>query len=213
MSEPGAPSTVIFDVGGVLVDWDPRHLYRTLLPTEAEVERFLSEVCTAEWNLAQDAGRPWAEAVAQLTGRFPEHAELIAAFDQRWPEMVAGEIPGTVEILASLRDAGVRLYALTNFSADKFTLTYHRFEWFSWFDGIVVSGRERVVKPDPRLYRILLDRYDVDPAAAVYIDDVAANVVAAAGLGLTALHFTGPERLAADLAALGLAELAVTDRR
>jgi 2-haloacid dehalogenase len=208
MSEPagldGAPSTVVFDLGGVLIDWDPRYLYRRLLPSEADVERFLSEVCTAEWNIRQDAGRTWAEAVAELTGRFPEQAELIAAFDQRWPEMVRGEIPGTVAVLRRLRDSGTRLLALTNWSGEKFELTYPRFEWLSWFEGIVVSGRELLVKPDPRIFRILLDRYDVDPDDAVYIDDVPRNVEVAADLGLTALHFTGHERLTVDLAALGL---------
>jgi 2-haloacid dehalogenase len=199
-----APSTVIFDLGGVLVDWDPRYLYRTLLPSEAAVERFLAEVCTPEWNAAQDAGRTWSEAVAELTGRFPEHAELIRAYDERWWETIGGEIPGTVELLGSLRDGGARLYALTNWSAEKFELTYPRFEWLSWFAGIVVSGEERVVKPDPRIFRILLERYDVDLADAVYIDDVQHNVDAAAELGLRGLLFTSPEQLRDDLAALGL---------
>jgi 2-haloacid dehalogenase len=107
-------------------------------------------------------------------------------------------------LLEAMRDAGMRLYALTNWSAEKFELTYPRFEWLSWFEGIVVSGRERVVKPDPRIYRTLLDRYDVDPRAAVYIDDVPHNVTAAAALGLTALHFAGPDQLHADLTELGV---------
>jgi len=207
MSEPGAaqpPSTVIFDLGGVLIDWDPRYLYRKLLSSEDEVERFLAEVCTPAWNARQDAGRTWAEAVAELTAKHPDHAELIAAFDKRWGETIGGAIPGTVEILRRLRDRGVRLLALTNWSAEKFDLTFPRFEWLSWFEGIVVSGRERLVKPDPQLFQILLDRYDVEPDEAVYIDDVHHNVEAAAGFGLTALLFTGPEKLSAELAALGL---------
>ena len=198
------PSTVIFDIGGVLIDWDPRYLYRKLLPTDDDVERFLAEVCTPEWNARQDAGRTWDDAVAELTVRYPVHAELIAAFDERWSETIGGEIPDTVEVLRRLRDQGARLLALTNWSAEKFELTFPRFEWLSWFEGIVVSGRERLVKPDPKLFRILLDRYDVDPADAVYIDDVRRNVVAAADLGLTALHFTGAERLSVDLGHLGV---------
>ena len=201
---PGAPSTVIFDLGGVLVDWDPRYLYRTLLPSDDAMEQFLAEVCTPEWNAGQDAGRPWSEAVERLIAEFPDHAELIRAYDDRWWETIGGEFPGTVEVLRSLRDGGVRLYALTNWSAEKFDLTYPRFEWLSWFAGIVVSGKERVVKPDPRIFEILLERYDIDPADAVYIDDVARNVEAAAALGLRALHFTSPEHLRDDLAALGL---------
>lgn len=198
------PSTVVFDLGGVLVDWDPRYLYRRLLPDEAAVERFLAQVCTAEWNAAQDAGRPWSEAVAEATARFPDHADLIAAYDERWPETLGGEIAGSVAVLRDVRERGVRLYALTNWSDEKFDLTFPQFEWLSWFDGIVVSGRERVVKPDPRIFAILLDRYRLDPSSTVYIDDVEANVAQARRARMTGLLFTGPERLRADLLGLGL---------
>jgi len=201
---PGLPSTVIFDLGGVLIDWDPRYLYRTLLPSEEAVERFLAEVCTPEWNAAQDSGRAWSVAVAELTRQFPDRAELIRAYDERWWETIGGEISGTVEVLRSLRNGGVRLYALTNWSSEKFDLTYPRFEWLSWFAGIVVSGKEGVVKPDPRIFRILLERYDIDPVDAVYIDDAQHNVEAAAELGLHGLQFRSPEYLREDLAAHGL---------
>ncbi|HEY9412890.1 MAG TPA: HAD family phosphatase [Jiangellaceae bacterium] len=195
--------TVVFDLGGVLVDWDPRYLYRTLMPSEAEVERFLTEVATPEWNAAQDVGRTWAEAVETLSGQFPEHADLIAAYDERWLETIRGDIPGTVEILGQLRAAGTPLYALTNWSAEKFPLARERFGWLAWFEGIVVSGEEQVVKPDPRIYRILLDRHGLDPAATVFIDDSRPNVDAAAAVGITALHFTSPEGLRDDLDGLG----------
>ena len=195
--------TVVFDLGGVLVDWDPRYLYRTLIPSEAEVERFLTEVTTPEWNAAQDVGRTWAEAVTMLSAQYPEHTDLIAAYDERWLETIRGDIPGTVEILSQLRAAGVPLYALTNWSAEKFPLARERFGWLSWFEGIVVSGEEQVVKPDPRIYRILLERHGLDPAATVFIDDSRANVHAAADVGITALHFTSPRRLRDDLAGLG----------
>ncbi|SEE94949.1 HAD family hydrolase [Jiangella alba] len=199
------PQTVVFDLGGVLVDWDPRYLYRTLLPSEAEMERFLTEVTTPEWNTAQDAGRSWADAVAELTARHPEHAELIAAYDTRWIETLGGHIDGTVELLTELRDGGeVGLYALTNWSAEKFPHAVERFEWLSWFEGIVVSGTERLVKPDPRLFQVLLDRYGIDAASTVYIDDNPPNVDAAARLGMTSLHFTGPDRLRDELSQLGL---------
>lgn len=205
MSDPDStPSTVVFDLGGVLVDWDPRYLFRRLLPDEAAVETFLAEVCTPEWNAAQDAGRSWAEAVAETSARFPDQAELIAAYHERWWETVGGQIDGTVDVLRELRDLGIRLYAITNWSAEKFELTFPRFGWLAWFEGIVVSGRERVVKPDPRIYRLLVDRHGVDPGAAVYVDDVQVNVEAAQALGMTALLFTTPERLRADLADVGI---------
>ncbi|RIQ11071.1 HAD family hydrolase [Jiangella rhizosphaerae] len=200
-----APQAVVFDLGGVLVDWDPRYLYRTLLPSEDAVERFLAEVTTPEWNAAQDAGRTWADAVATLSAEFPEHAELISAYDTRWIETIGGEIEGTVELLRELRDAGsVGLFALTNWSAEKFPLAMERFEWLSWFEGIVVSGTERLVKPDPRIFQLLLDRYGLDASSTVYIDDNPPNVDAAADLGMTSLHFTGPDRLRDELSQLGL---------
>lgn len=198
------PSTVVFDLGGVLVDWDPRYLYRRLLPDDAAVERFLAQVCTAEWNAAQDAGRSWADAVAEATARFPDHAGLIAAYDERWPETIGGEITGTVAVLRELRERGLPMYALTNWSWEKFDLTFPMFEWLSWFDGIVVSGREGVVKPDPRIFAILIDRYRLDPPSTLYVDDVQANVDAARGAGMAGVLFTGPDRLRSDLHGLGL---------
>jgi 2-haloacid dehalogenase len=205
-SPPGrsTPSTVVFDLGGVLVDWDPRYLYRRLLPDEAAVERFLTQVCTAEWNAAQDAGRSWADAVAEATARFPDHAELIAAYDERWPETIGGEITGTVAVVRDLRERGLPMYALTNWSGEKFDLTFPMFEWLSWFDGIVVSGREGVVKPDPRIFAILLDRYRLDPPSTLYVDDVEANVDAARDAGMAGVLFTEPDRLRSDLRGLGL---------
>ncbi|WP_026875743.1 HAD family hydrolase [Jiangella gansuensis] len=195
---------VVFDLGGVLVDWDPRYLYRTLLPDDDAVERFLAEVTTSEWNTQQDAGRTWAEAVTTLTDQFPEHAELIAAYDTRWIETIGGQIDGTVEILSELRDTGVGLYALTNWSAEKFPLALERFEWLSWFSGIVVSGVEQMIKPDRRIFDLLLDRYGLHAETTAFIDDSARNVSAAAQLGMTALHFTGPDQLRTDLRELGL---------
>lgn len=200
---PSAPPTVVFDIGGVLLDWDPRYLYRKLLPDEAAVERFLAEVCTAGWNAEQDLGRPWAEAVASLCTRFPDQTALITAYRERWAEMLAGAIDGTVAVLRELREAGVSLYALTNFSADTFAQARARFDFLDWFQGIVVSGQERLVKPDPRIYRLLLDRYRLTAETTVYLDDVPANVAAARALGMTGIRFTDPDQLRADLVALG----------
>ena len=192
---------VVFDLGGVLIDWDPRHLYRKLLADEAAVEEFLATVCTPEWNAELDRGRPFAEGVAELVERHPEHAANIAAYHERWPEMLAGEIGGSVEVLAELRAAGMPLYALTNWSAETFAITRHRFEFLDWFDGLVVSGQERMTKPDPAIFRLLLDRFGLDPAATVFVDDAEANVAAARRLGIDAIRFTGPEDLRRELVA------------
>jgi 2-haloacid dehalogenase len=196
-----ATKAVVFDLGGVLIDWDPRHLYRKLLADEAAVEEFLATVCTPEWNAELDRGRPFAEGVAQLVERHPEHAAAIAAYHERWPEMVAGDIPGTVEVLAELRAAGVPLYALTNWSAETFAITRGRFEFLEWFDGLLVSGEERVTKPDPAIFQLLLDRFGLDPTATVFVDDSAANVAAARRLGFDAIGFTGHEELRRELVA------------
>ena len=192
---------VVFDLGGVLIDWDPRYLYRKLLDDEAAVEEFLATVCTPEWNAEQDRGRPFAEGVAELAERHPEHAADIAAYHERWPEMLAGEVPGSVEVLADLRAAGVPLYALTNWAAETFAITRERFEFLDWFCGLLVSGEEGMTKPDPAIFRLLLDRFGLDPAAAVFVDDSEANVAAARGLGIDAVRFTGPERLRRELSA------------
>jgi 2-haloacid dehalogenase len=199
------PRAVIFDFGGVLVDWNPRYLYRRLFPGDpARMERFLAEVCTPEWNQRQDAGRPWAEAVAELVGRYPAQADLIRAYRERWEEMLGGVIDGSVAILGEVRGAGHRLLGLTNWSRETFPLARARYRFFDWFHGIVVSGEEQLIKPDPRLYLRLLERYRVDPAAAVFIDDSPDNVEAAAALGIHGIHFRSPPALRDELTALGL---------
>ncbi len=202
---PPRRRVVVFDFGGVLLNWNPRHLYRKLFAgDEAAMESFLANVCTTEWNERQDAGRSFAEAVAELLPRHPDKAALIAAFGQRFDEMIAGPIDGTVEILADLRRAGVPRYGLTNFSAETFPPQRQRFEFLSWFDGIVVSGEEGVIKPDLRIFRILLERYRIAPEEAVFIDDNPANAEAAAALGIHGIHFRSPELLRRELESLGL---------
>lgn len=200
-----AVRAVVFDLGGVLVDWDPRHLYRTLFDgDDAAMERFLSEVCTPAWNAEQDRGRPFAEATALLRARHPGQADLIDAFHRRWPEMIAGPIEGTVAILRGLRDRGVPLYALTNWSAETFPVALERFDFLGWFEAVVVSGVERLIKPDPRLFELLLSRHGLRAPELAFVDDNAENVAAAAALGLHALRFTSPAALRADLTRLGL---------
>jgi 2-haloacid dehalogenase len=204
---PGAapPTTVVFDLGGVLIDWDPRYLYRTLFDDEAAMEAFLAEVTTPEWNAAQDAGRPWAEAVRSLADRHPEHRDLIEAYHQRWPETLGGPIEGSIEILDELRRIpGVRLFALSNWSAETFPIARERYPFLAWFDGIVISGEVGAIKPDPRIFERLIERYDVDPGRAVFIDDSAANVAVAERLGFAGIRFEDPGSLRRELARLDL---------
>ncbi|WP_434212135.1 HAD family hydrolase [[Pseudomonas] boreopolis] len=196
--------TVVFDLGGVLIDWDPRHLYRQLFDDHDAMERFLADICSPQWNLQQDAGRPWREAVAELSARHPAHATLIAAYHARWPEMLAGEIPGSVAILHELRERGLRLYALTNWSHETFPVARERFPFLRWFEGILVSGEERLIKPDPAIFRLLLSRYGIAPQRAVFIDDAPHNVAGAAAEGLHAVRFRDAAQLRRDLVALGL---------
>jgi 2-haloacid dehalogenase len=200
----GPPTTVIFDLGNVLLDWDPRRLYRTLIDEPGELEHFLTEICSREWHDVQDRGGSTRLGTEQLQDRYPEHAELIAAFYSRWPEMTAGSLPATVDVLAELRAAGVRLLALTNWPAETFAPARDRFDFFGWFEGIVVSGEEGVAKPDEEIFKLLLDRYRVDPATAVYIDDTGAHVETARRLGLAGVVFRSAAELRHDLAALGL---------
>jgi 2-haloacid dehalogenase len=206
-SGPGADAvdTVVFDLGGVLIDWNPRYLYRSLIADEAEMEAFLADVVSAAWNLEHDRGRPFAEGVALLIREHPDQAALIAAYAERWVEMLGGPILGTVDVLAELRAAGVRLLALTNWSAETWPVGRSRFPFLDWFEGIVVSGTERIAKPDPALFRILIERYGLDPRRTVYIDDLPANVAVAAELGFRAIRFTDAADLRAKIRQAGIA--------
>jgi 2-haloacid dehalogenase len=196
---------VVFDLGGVLIEWDPRHLYRKLFAgDEAAMEHFLATVCTHEWNRGQDAGRSFVEACQLLKAEHPDKAELIDAYHARFDEMMPGPIAGSVEILAELRDRGTPLYGLTNFSAETYPPTFERFEFLRWFHGILVSGEVGVIKPDLRIFELLIERFTIDPQRAVYIDDVEANIVAARPFGIHAIRFANPVALRAELARLGL---------
>lgn len=195
---------VVFDIGNVLVHWEPRALYRKIFASEDEVEWFIANVCNSDWNLEQDRGRSFAEAVREATARFPEHADAIAAYDLRWHETMPGPIDGTVGILEELRQRGTPLYAITNFNQDKFRETLERFSFLRTFRDIVVSGDERLLKPDPAIYRVLLERNGIDAAACVFIDDSEKNVRGAEAVGMKSIHFTTPQALRADLAGMGL---------
>jgi 2-haloacid dehalogenase len=200
------PSGVVFDLGGVLIDWDPRHLYRKLIPDQAEMERFLTEVCSPAWNLEQDRGRSWTEACALLRARHPDHGELIDAFRSRWPEMLAGPIEGSLDILRELKDSGTRLFGLTNWSHETFPIAVESYDFLGWFETIVVSGQERLVKPDARIYHLLIERSGLDPTTLIYIDDNPANAAAATALGMHGVHFTSPNALRRELTSLGVLE-------
>jgi 2-haloacid dehalogenase len=195
----------VFDLGGVLLDWNPRHLYRKLFAgDEAAMEHFLANVCTTEWNKRQDAGRPFADAVRQLLPTHADKLHLIEAFGQRFDEMISGPIEGSVAVLAELKARGVPLYALSNWSAETFPPQHARFAFLAWFDGIVVSGMEGVIKPDPRIFHVLCGRYRIAPESAVFIDDVAANAQAASALGMHGIHFQSADQLRRELVAVGL---------
>jgi 2-haloacid dehalogenase len=199
------PTVVVFDLGGVLVDWDPRYLYRKLFDgDDAAMEQFLAEVCTPAWNDAQDRGRPFAEACALLVRDHPDRRDLIEAWPSRYPETIAGPVAGTVEILAELRARDVPLYALSNWSAETFPHAQARFPFLQWFRGIVLSGELRMAKPDPAIYRCLLDTYQLRAEDIVFIDDAPRNVDAAASLGMHALRFTDAPALRTALVALEL---------
>ena len=206
MASPTSPrvSAVVFDLGGVLIDWNPRYLYRTLFDDDEAMEEFLATVTTPEWNKAQDAGRPWSEAVEELATRHPERRALIEAYWRRWPETLGDAIGPTVAVLDELRSAEVRLIALSNWSGETFPVARPRFPFLEWFEGIVVSGDERLIKPDPRIFGILVERYGLEPATTVFIDDHQANVDAAAELGFQAVRFMSADALRTDLRRFGL---------
>jgi len=198
-------SVVVFDLGGVLIDWNPRYLYRKLFAgDDAAMEHFLANICTSSWNTQQDAGRSFAEGCASLKLEHPGHAELIDAWFQRHEEMLAGPISGTVAILAELRERGVGLYALSNWSAETFPTAWKRFEFLQWFQGILLSGKVRMIKPDPRIFRLFFETFSVNPAHSVYIDDLGRNAEVATTLGMHGIVFSDPTALRTELGRVGL---------
>jgi len=196
---------VVFDLGGVLLDWNPRHLYRKLFDgDEAAMEMFLSEICTPAWHYYHDLGRSFSEGAKLLSQQYPEKTELIKAWGERFDEMVLGPMKDTVDMLAELHARQTPIYALTNYPAEAFLVCKRRFDFLNWFLGMVVSGEEKVAKPNPQIYRILIARYKIDPYQAVFIDDSEKNVAAAKELGFIGIKFTSSEALRLDLQALGV---------
>ncbi len=202
---PGVRQAVIFDIGGVLVDWDPRFLYERLIPPGEALETFLRDVVTPEWHFQHDAGRPFAQTSAELTARFPEHGALIAAWGPRFNDSIRDLIPGMADLVAELDAGGVALFAITNFSGEFFPGFRAKYPGlFDRFRAILVSGDERLVKPDAAIYRLALDRFAIAAADAVFVDDRADNVAGAEAVGMTGLVFTDAAALRMSLRGLGL---------
>jgi 2-haloacid dehalogenase len=198
-------NTIIFDLGAVLIDWNPRYMYSKLFDDEAAMESFLRNITTSDWNEEQDAGRPLYEGTEILVQQFPEHEENIRAFYSRWDEMLGEAFHDTVEIFRRLKESNsYKILALTNWSAETFPTALERYEFLNWFDGIVVSGAEKMRKPTPEFYQILFDRYQVEPGDALFIDDNYRNIMAAQKLGLQCIQFTTAEQLRSDLEGLGI---------
>jgi len=203
--DPNRPITcVVFDLGGVLIDWNPRYLYRKLITEPEEMEYFLREVCSTEWRHPFDLGAPMADAIAELADRHPDLRHLIEVYRARWPEMLGGAIDGCVEILEDLRAKVPALYALSNWPAETFRHARDRFDFLEWFDGIVISGEVGLKKPDAGIYRLLFERHGIEPRTTLFIDDVPENLEAAEALGLNGVLFTSAGRLREDLARFDL---------
>ena len=198
-------TTIIFDLGGVLIDWNPRYVYRTIFESEEKIDWFFENICTHEWNEHQDAGRSLKEATDELLAKHPEHENEIRAYYDRWEEMLGGAINETVEILRSLKETNkYKLYALTNWSAETFPVALQRYDFLQWFDGIVMSGEEKTRKPFPEIYQTLLTRFNVNPSEVIFIDDSLRNVEGANAVGIDGIHFQSPQQLLNELKSQGI---------
>ncbi len=205
MTPPDPPlSAVVFDVGGVLLDWSPSHLYRQLIQDPVDLQHFLSVVCPLAWHFQHDRGVPMAETLPARAVEFPDHAELIALWQTRYGDMVAGPVPGTAALLADVRAAGLKIYGLTNMPAEVWPGLVEAWPVLSDLDGVVVSGQEQLVKPDPEIFDVLVERFGLDRPATLFVDDVVTNVDGARSCGLQTVHFTGADQLRTDLRRLGV---------
>ncbi|HEV7333460.1 MAG TPA: HAD family phosphatase [Flavisolibacter sp.] len=196
--------TMIFDLGNVLVRWDPDNLYKKIFAREEERNNFLQNICTMEWHTLQDAGRSPQEGTDALVKQYPHYEEAIRAFYTRWEEMFNGPIEGTVQILKEVKEKGYKVYALSNWNAELYQRTVNDFPFLNWFDGKIISSEEKMKKPDENIYHLLFERFAVDPARAVFIDDNVANIATAERLGLSSILFTTPEALRKSLQTLNI---------
>jgi 2-haloacid dehalogenase len=195
--------TIVFDLGGVLIDWNPDYVYQSIFPVEEERKWFYENICTPDWNEEQDAGRSLEAATEELLKKFPEHEKNIRMYYDRWQEMLGGPIQETVEILHHLKhETNIRLYALTNWSAETFPVALQLYDFLHWFEGRVVSGEEKTRKPFGEIYKRLVERYHIIPANAIYIDDNFRNLVPAKELGFHTIHFQSPQQFKKELESL-----------
>ena len=197
-------NSVVFDLGNVLIDWDPRYLYRKLFQTEGEVEWFLENICDHDWNLKHDSGQLFSKGILEKSQKHPKYSELINAWFQHWEEMLGGPIDESVKVLFELKEKGVLLYILSNWSAETYPIAEERFDFLSWFDGKIISGEEGIVKPDLEIYKLLIKRYDLNPYQTVFIDDKEENIKSAELLGIHGIHFQNCSKLRKDLQKLKL---------
>lgn len=197
---PQKPEAIIFDLGGVLIDWNPDYVYSKVFEDEEQKKHFFDNICTSEWNEEQDAGRSLQEATDMLVAKHPEWKEQIEAYYGRWEEMLGGPIHETVDIFRELKEnSGLPLYALTNWSAELFPIALQKYDFLHWFDGRVVSGEEKMRKPFPEFYQLTLDRFGLQPQTTLFIDDNLRNVLAAREMGIDSIHFQSPAQLRAEL--------------
>jgi 2-haloacid dehalogenase len=193
--------TIIFDLGGVLVDWKPEYLYRKVFNgNEKKVQWFLSKVCTSAWNAEQDGGRTIEEAETLKIAEFPDHEELIRLYYKQWHQMFSGPIEENLELFKQLKASGnYKIYALTNWSAEKWDLALELFPFFNYFDGVVVSGQEKTRKPYPEIYNLIIDKFTINPENTIFIDDNKENVIAAKALKIQGIHYKSPQQLLNEL--------------
>jgi 2-haloacid dehalogenase len=201
---PSSIQAIVFDFGGVLLDWNPRHVYRRFFDDPQQIDAFLAEIGFAEWNSQQDGGRPFAEGVRELSSRFPQHARLIRAYHEYWEDSVSGPIPGSVDILRELKTAGYPVYGLSNWSAETFPLAYRKYDVFQLLDGYIISGDVGLVKPDPRIFQLVVQKFGVPAHSCLLIDDSAQNIETATTAGFQTVLFRSPEDLRAELRHLGV---------
>jgi len=199
-------NTIVFDLGGVLIDWNPDYVYRDIIPDEKERKWFYENICTSDWNEEQDAGRALQEGTELLVKKFPEHEVNIRSYYGRWEDMLGGPIHETVEILRFLKfRTDKKLYALTNWSHETFPVALEKYDFLHWFDGRLVSGEEKTRKPFADIYEKLIRRFDIDPKRSIYVDDNKRNLVPAKKLGFTTIHFSSPQQFKKDLEESGIA--------
>lgn len=196
---------IIFDFGNVLVAWNPYALFQRFFPQGKQaVDDFLEEIHFMEWNLEQDRGRPFADGIAQHSEIFPQYAHILAAYDKHWEDAIVGPIDGSVDILRQLKQAGYRLYGLSNHSAEKLPVTLRKFEFLGWLDDMVISGQVGLLKPDRAIFNLLLDKTGHSPEECIFVDDLVENVAAARQLGMAGIQFQSPQQLERELHEYGI---------